>query len=216
MEDLNDKELNIQFGVGISRFLGENDRLVELEYVDLDTKESHALAAGTVIIPAGRFPELIFTKIQPEETASVESSEATLRWEARQPYKAPEYGDDMGLFAEGDALSDFSAAIKAIGAGRRAAATIHQQMYGIEPVLTDDVVTPSSDIQNVDHVDLVDASIRNIMPLCGSQDREECNELEKGFAESTAKEEASRCLQCGLICYERKWEEESYEVQETA
>jgi len=26
--------------------------------------------------------------------------------------------------------------------------------------------------------------------------------VEKGFDESRAREEASRCLQCGLICYE--------------
>jgi hypothetical protein len=88
-------------------------------------------------------------------------------------------------------------------------------MYGFDPVLTDDVVTPDADIQNVDSVELVDASNRNIMPICGSEDRETSNELEKGFSEETAKEEASRCLQCGLICYERNWEEETVQIQET-
>ena len=29
-----------------------------------------------------------------------------------------------------------------------------------------------------------------------------CGEIERGFSADMAQEEASRCLQCGLICYE--------------
>jgi hypothetical protein len=75
-------------------------------------------------------------------------------------------------------------------------------MYDIEPVLPDAVITPASDLQDVDHVENVSANRRNIMPLCSPKDLEACKELEKGFSEETAKDEASRCLQCGLVCYE--------------
>ena len=57
-----------------------------------------------------------------------------LAWEGILPYKQPWYRDQSGLYAEGDAIADFSAAIKAIGAGRRAAASIHQVMNGIPPL----------------------------------------------------------------------------------
>jgi NADPH-dependent glutamate synthase beta subunit-like oxidoreductase len=39
------------------------------------------------------------------------------------------------------------------------------------------------------------------MPVCDAQDPAECTELELGFDENTARFEAGRCLQCGLICY---------------
>ena len=105
----------------------------------------------------------------------------------------------MGLLAQGDVLSDFSGAIRAIGAGRRAAAAIHQSMYGLPLTLPDNVLTPISVIQNADAVQEVRADPRRIMPLCNQPD---CAELEAGLAETMAKEEARRCLQCGLICYQ--------------
>ncbi len=218
VEALGDEELNIQFGVGINRLYGAKDQLMELEYVELDTKTPHTLSAGTLIIPSGRFPELIFTTVKPVEDEATDAppSGAPFQWEAREPYKTPPFSNEVGLFAGGDALSDYSAAIRAIGAGRRAAAAVHQMMYDFEPTLPADVMTPKSDIQNVDHVENVNASNRNIMPLSSPQVREEGRELEKGFSEETAKTEASRCLQCGLICYDRKWEEKSFEIQKSA
>jgi len=125
-----------------------------------------------------------------------------LRWEATPPYKQPAFKDEPGLFAEGDVLADYSAAIKAIGAGRRAAASLQQMMYGIDPSLTEQVITPQSILQNVDHVENVAACQRQIMPLCSSRELAACGEIERGFNNEKARTEASRCLQCGLICYE--------------
>jgi len=48
----------------------------------------------------------------------------------------------------------------------------------------------------------VKALPRKIMPLCDAKELAGCGELEKGFSEAAAQAEASRCLQCGLICYE--------------
>jgi len=218
VEGFQNTNIDIRFGVGIRRLFGEKDRLTELELTDLDSNTPQTIPVETLIIPTGRFPQFIFTRTPQEEDESSEAapSDAVLRWEAKEPYKAPDFMSEIGLFADGDSLSDFSAAIKAIGAGRRAAAAIHRIMYGIEPELEEDVVTAQSVIQNVDHVEKVDASNRHIMPLSTPQDKDAGEELEKGFSEATAKSEASRCLQCGLICYERNWEEESKEILETA
>ncbi|MBW1695332.1 MAG: FAD-dependent oxidoreductase [Deltaproteobacteria bacterium] len=211
-------KLDILFNVGINRLYGEKDRLTELEYIDLDTKTPHTITAETLIIASGRFPEIIFTPVRREfkEPAESPSLEVPPRWEAKGPYKAPAFRNEVGLLSEGDTLSDFSAAVKAIGAGRRAAAAIHQMMYGLDPILPEDVVTPTTPIQDVDHVEQVESIHRHIMPLCRAQDEEECPEREKGFTEQTAKSEASRCLQCGLVCYERKWDEQSYEIRQIA
>ena len=131
-----------------------------------------------------------------------EPADYPLNWEAFAPYKQPAYKDEVGLFADGDVLADYSAAIKAIGAGRRAAVSLQQIIYGIEPALTEKVITPQSVIQDVNDVEAVAASQRRIMPICSGKELAVCGEIERGFSDEMAQSEASRCLQCGLICYE--------------
>jgi formate dehydrogenase beta subunit len=205
---LGDEGLTIQFGVAVTRLFGEGDTLSEIEYVELESKAVNTIPLGTLIIPAGRFPELIFKpEMKETETESEAEAQKTGRWEARESYKQPAFSDQVGLLAAGDAQTDYSAAIRAIGAGRRSAASIHQVMYDIEPGLPEDVIIQESVLQNVDHVEHVGDSSRNIMPLRGPKELAEFKEIEKGFSENVAKDEASRCLQCGLICYERRWSE---------
>jgi formate dehydrogenase beta subunit len=57
-------------------------------------------------------------------------------------------------------------------------------------------------VQDVDHVESVAASQRRIMPVCSGRELAVCGEIERGFSDDMARSEASRCLQCGLICYE--------------
>jgi len=194
--------LDIIYNAGLHRLRGEADRLVELDMIDTQTRVITTLAAQSLIIASGRFPELIFVENKPPGPEAGEVSDQPLRWEAFAPYKQPACKDEVGLFAEGDVLADYSAAIKAIGAGRRAAATIQQILYGIEPSLTEHVITPQSLIQDVDHVQNVAACQREIMPLCSGKELVVCGEIERGFSNELAQAEASRCLQCGLICYD--------------
>ena len=218
---LGNEDLTIQFGVAVTRLFGEGDQLSEIEYVELESKAVNTVPLGTLIIPSGRFPELIFKSELKETEAEAEpeaEAEKTGRWEARESYKQPVYSDQIGLLATGDAQTDYSAAIRAIGAGRRSAASIHQMMYDIEPGLPEDIIIQDSVLQNVNHVERVGESSRNIMPLCGPKELAECKEIEKGYSADTAKDEASRCLQCGLICYERRWGEmeQPEKVEQTA
>ena len=118
--------------------------------MDKTTGEISHLPAQSLVFSAGRFPELIFTR--PSDDA------ADTAWTALPPYKAPANADENGLFAKGDALTDFSGAIKAIGAGRRAAATIHKLIYDIPLDLPKNVLKPEVVVQNVDHVEAVSAS----------------------------------------------------------
>lgn len=197
--------LDIIYNVAIQRLMGMADHLTELEYIDTRTRATTTIPAQNLIIATGRFPELVFVKIEPPVDEAEEPdkpSDHPLRWEAFAPYKQPAFKDEVGLFADGDVLADYSAAIKAIGAGRRAAASLQQIIYGIEPSLTEQVITPHSVIQDVDHVAEVAASQRRIMPICSGKELAVCGEIERGFSDEMAQAEASRCLQCGLICYE--------------
>ena len=185
---------------------GEADQLNELDVIDTQTRAITTIAAQTLITATGRFPELIFVELKPVAVESGEAASQPLRWEAFAPYKQPAYKDEVGLFAEGDVLADYSAAIKAIGAGRRAAASIQQIIYGLDPSVTENVITPQSLIQDVDHVESVAACQRGIMPICSGRELAVCGEIERGFTKEAARAEASRCLQCGLICYDHSEE----------
>jgi hypothetical protein len=156
----------------------------------------------TLVIASGRFPELIFINSE-EKIQDVMRLSGGSGWEGTEPYKQPAYNKEVGLLAEGDVLGDYSATIKAINAGRRTAASIHQIMYGILPALSERVITPKSILQDVDHVENIEASVRQIMPLCSNKDLAICGEVERGLTEEMAHTEAERCLQCGLICYEQ-------------
>ncbi len=194
--------LNIVFDTGINRIFGDEDRITELEYIESDTLTKTMIMTQTLIIASGRFPELIFINSE-EKIQDVIRLVEGLGWEGTEPYKQPTYNKEVGLLADGDILGDYSAAIKAIGAGRRVAASIHQIMYGISPDLPEKVITPKSILQDVDHVKNVGACTRQIMPLCSGKELSVCGEIERGFTEGMAHKEAERCLQCGLICYER-------------
>jgi NADPH-dependent glutamate synthase beta subunit-like oxidoreductase/NAD-dependent dihydropyrimidine dehydrogenase PreA subunit len=208
LEESGMTDLHIIYNAAVNRLIGEADRLEQVEYIEADTSKITSISAQTLVFASGRFPELVFTRSIPEGAeADDETEEATpppelsVRWEATPPYKQPAFKDEVGLFADGDVLADYSAAIKAIGAGRRAAASMHQIINGLTPDLTEHVVTPQSTLQNVYHVEKVQASQRQIMPICSGKELAACGEIERGFSAEMAKQEANRCLQCGLICY---------------
>ena len=198
----------VRFNVGITRLLGQGQRLVEIELTDLNDQSRATIPADNVVVPAGRMPQLLFVKRNRDEAEAGEVQSETpeqsrqlngpIFWEAFEPYKEPTSGSQPGLLAAGDVLSDFSAAIRAIGAGRRAAASIHQTLYGIVLSLPANVLTAETVIQDLDEIDAIRPFPRRVMPADFSP---EAAELEKGFDEHTARSEAARCLQCGLICY---------------
>ena len=199
--------VKVIYHAAIDRLAGKADQLEQVEYIEADTLKRTVIPAQTLVFASGRFPELIFVRPKTEAEENEEAtglelpSDLSSNWEGVQVYKQPALKNEVGLFAEGDVLADYSAAIKAIGAGRRAAASIHQIMHGLSPSLTENVITPKSILQNVYHVEKVQASQRQIMPICSGKELAVCGEIERGFSPDMAQKEAARCLQCGLICY---------------
>jgi RnfABCDGE-type electron transport complex B subunit len=179
---------------------GSGAALTGLSLRHLESGETSILPAEHLVLSAGRLPELIFRSDRPDDAEPGASTEA---WTAHSPYKAPLNAAEggMGLFSEADVLSDFSAAIKAIAAGRRLAASAHRLMTDGDPTLPENVLTPHAVVQNIDHVEGVPPVPREIMPLCHETAPGIDVEIEQGFDEAQARREAARCLQCGLICY---------------
>jgi NADPH-dependent glutamate synthase beta subunit-like oxidoreductase len=213
LDDLNQEGIVVHCASGITRLFGEDDRLAEIEVMDLCTRQKQRLAADTVLFAAGRFPELIVRKRSAEAATGEDSQSQTVRWEGFPPYKQPAYAAESGLFAVGDPVSDFSGAIRAIGAGRRAAVSIHKSLYEVTLDLPDTVLTLDSYVQNVDHVENVESRPRQVMPIANQKELFHGQEIEKGFDESRAKAEAARCLQCGLICYQHSAKDQPVQIQ---
>jgi NADPH-dependent glutamate synthase beta subunit-like oxidoreductase/NAD-dependent dihydropyrimidine dehydrogenase PreA subunit len=193
--------LNLRYGTAIQRLFGEGSELAGAEVLELESGQTQRLAARRLILPAGRYPELIIVPSSETPPAGAGSSPTPLLWEGILPYKQPWYRDQPGIYAEGDVLSDYSAAIKAIAAGRRAAASLHLAMNGMALQLEEEVIGPAAYIQNVSWVENIRSFPRQIMPICSAAELKRCGEIERGFSEDSARKEAGRCMQCGLICY---------------
>jgi NADPH-dependent glutamate synthase beta subunit-like oxidoreductase len=199
-----EKSIHIIFNAAVSSIWGEENRLTKVEWIDLVTSEKAVISADNLFLAAGRFPEMVFSRPAVEDGEGEASApKAALEWIAVSAYKMPAFKNEKGLYANGDVLTDYSAAIRAIGGGRRAAASVHKIMYGISLDLNENVLTPDSVIQDVDHVERVAPAVRQIMPVASPRELAETGILEKGFTEEMARKESDRCLQCGLICYEK-------------
>jgi NADPH-dependent glutamate synthase beta subunit-like oxidoreductase len=190
-------------GQGIQRIYGQGDHLEAVELIHLKTSETQRMDADHIIFAAGRIPELVFipSAETKEDQSPTETAGGPVKWEAFAPYKQPAYHKEVGLMSTGDVVTDFSAAIKAIASGRRAAASLHQAMYGIATDLPENVITPNIAVQNVDRVFHVPKKQRQTMPLADAGQLSGGAELELGYSAQSAQKEADRCLRCGLICY---------------
>ncbi len=206
--------IEIVYQAAITKLYGQGSELTGLEYTDEVSGEQTVIHVNNLFLGAGRFPELICYPTPSPESEEDEASEGDeelaqkvpqgpVRWTAIECYKKPAHKDEVGLLSEGDELTDYKAAIRAIAGGRRGAAAMHFLMYDMPVELPDQVVTPESYIQNVYEVENVKPVAREIMPVSDIKELARGQELEKGFSEQKAHKEAARCLQCGLICYER-------------
>jgi NADPH-dependent glutamate synthase beta subunit-like oxidoreductase len=194
------KGIEVMTRTAVDALHGSGTALTGLSLRHLESGESSLLGAQHLVLASGRLPELIFQTDRPDDAEAETPAET---WTAHSPYKAPLNAVEggIGLFSEADALSDFPAAIKAIAAGRRLAASAHRLMTGDDLAMPENVLTPFAVVQNIDHVEDVAPMPREIMPLCHETAPGTEVEIEQGFDEAQARREAARCLQCGLICY---------------
>ncbi|MBC2714032.1 MAG: RnfABCDGE type electron transport complex subunit B [Desulfobacteraceae bacterium] len=199
--------VTIMFNSTITRLAGKGNNLTGITVITNTVNTDTGIDAGTLILESGRLPELIFALPKSDEAENGENKTPKmpadqLEWIAATSYKNPEHGLLKGLLTKGDVITDFSAAIRAIGAGRRAAASIHKILYDMDLELPSHAVTQQTTLQNVDHLENVTPIVRQIMPLNNVNDIPKMSpEIEKGFTEQMAVAEANRCLKCGLICY---------------
>ena len=205
VEDLSEAGATLFYQTGITRVIGRAEKLTAIECIDLDTGEKKVMDADTLIIGSGRFPELVFTRVEPEEPGDsndgVQENEA-VAWQGVELQKKPDSNRELGLLSNQDVTSEYASAVAAINGARRAAAAIHNLMYGIDFQDPARFITEQSRIQDVSVLNHVVPSSRHIMDTPSVKKRLS-DDFSTGFSIEAAHDEADRCLRCGLVCYEK-------------
>jgi hypothetical protein len=158
----------------------------------------------SLLTGAGRFPELVYVprKMETQEGAP---EQGTILWETLTPYPSPFASQDIGIFRPGEAMSDYKAVVEAIGAGRRAANSVHKFLSGNPVEAPGRMIRKTTEVLTVKEIEPVTTSRRVEMPEI-PEDRRVADpnaEIASGYSQEQALEESKRCLQCGLICYRR-------------
>jgi NADPH-dependent glutamate synthase beta subunit-like oxidoreductase len=192
--------VTVVYNTGITKVMGQEENLTGVEAVDLSSGEKREIAADTLIIGAGRFPELVFVPVkETDENGEMIAGGAALAWEGLELPKKPDVPPQTGLLSKQDVISEYPSAVAAINGGRKAAAAVHHFMYGLEFQDPELMITQHSMIQNVTQIQQVETT-----PKTTWDDLAQPMAAATGFSEAKARKEANRCLQCGLICYEKQ------------
>jgi NADPH-dependent glutamate synthase beta subunit-like oxidoreductase len=195
-----------------TKLMGNNGKLTHLEYLEMELGEPDesgrrrpvpkkgtetVIEVDNVINAIGQFPVTDFV---------VNDGIGLSKWNTIEVTN-PLTGETTkeGVFAGGDAVTGASIAVEAIGAGRRAARSIHCYLRGETSNVPETVITNKSRLPDVDKLHAVNESDRVHMPELKVDDRRlSFQEVELGLDEHMAKDESARCLQCGLICYRKE------------
>ncbi|MFX1355358.1 MAG: FAD-dependent oxidoreductase, partial [Promethearchaeota archaeon] len=199
-----DEGITIDCSWGPKRIIDKDGKISEIELIHCDSvyddnnlfnpifDENNTKSVNTdmVILAIGQIPDLSLlgsrSKINISKSGLIEVKIESL--ETNIP----------GIFAGGEVINSPSSVVDAIEMGRRAASSIDKYLGGIgniEDVLIEKGV-PNS---NFGRDDSFYDKARVKMPLLSLEQRQNnFNEIELGFDESLALEEASRCLRCDL------------------
>ncbi len=190
----------------VTHIMGRGDDLTHLAYTDLRAEDGESperiIEVDAVIAVSGRLPDLIIHPQLPEEGQDIPADQ--IGWTGMLPYTRPDL-EPRGIFDAMEPVSDHRAAVEAVGAGRRAAASIQKLLYGEHPAAPEKMLSKVSKVLTVTSLEnLLPVEPRQPMPLADEQARlDPAQEVELGFDQQAVQAEAKRCLNCGLLCYYR-------------
>ena len=209
LKEAEEQGTKFYFQTAVTRMFGKAGQLTQVEIVPLsplgeEQGERQALTIDMLVTGAGRFPELSYIpRTQGDEEGPVVKE--PVEWETVSPYPGPFAEQDIGMFRPGEVTSDYKAVVEAIGSGRRAAISVHRSIAG-EPVeAPDNMIRKYTQVLSLDQLEPVSKAPRQKMPELSAEEQitDPSAEIALGFSQEQALQEASRCLQCGLICYRR-------------
>ena len=197
--------VTFKFETVVNALRGAGEALTGLTLTTMDgTRED--TNANAVVVATGRLSDLVFRAIPPSEEDSKAVAWETVPAFRTQPGEPSE--DLFGTLAEG-VLNDNMAVVRSIGRGRRVARAMHQVLTGKDIEQQPDILLRGTAVQDVQELENVDPNVRTRSPgtgklvhFCAPEVLFDATEIEAVFSEDMARQEAARCLECGLICYQ--------------
>lgn len=204
MEEIEEAETEgiiIHAGFGPNRVIGENGRVVGLETLrtqrvfDENGRFNPQFSAGseslvdcdTVILAIGQAPNLDFlkgsTQVKVSPRGLIEADRRTLMTSV------------PGIFAGGDCVFGPRLIIDSVADGKRAAVGIDEFLRGArhpDPIIEIEVLNQHQMITNYMEI------ARQSVPMLPLERRTGVTEVEVGFDEHSAMQEAQRCLRCWI------------------
>ena len=187
---------------GVKRIVGEGKRVRGIDCVrcvsvfddrgkfnpTFDKKKQTSFHFDTLIVAIGQVPDLSLlgpgTRVQSTRAGTIKVGDnLATNWE--------------GVFAAGDAVSGSSSVIEAIAMGRRAASAIDRYLGG-EGIISERLTEGEEAGPCLGPLPGFAQLSRVQMPCLPIRERMDFIQVETGFTEQMAVEEATRCLQCQL------------------
>ncbi|MGD8229388.1 MAG: hypothetical protein PVI20_16545, partial [Desulfobacteraceae bacterium] len=198
---------------------GISDRLDRLALEDIDPRlkvpKQGIIDADTLVISAGRLPELVFV----HPNGKPEDPTDEIQWQTIETFRTfpKKFSSDAFSSPEPGRISDSAAVVKSILSGRRLARAVHQYF-------DDELISPLEnltceadyvlDVSEVHDVSLVERQCPAVLDVEGDVKTAWIFPKElPGLEEESVRIEAERCLQCGLICYKKSAPIESEESE---
>lgn len=214
IEDAEHEGVKINYLAAPVRVLGQQGKVTGVECIRMELGEPDAsgrrrpipiegseFALDTdMLVPAiGQTPDLSFL---PEDHKF-----NITRWGTFEVAPVSLSTNIPGVFACGDTVSGPATVVEAIGAGSRAAIAIDCYLRGEEVELAEELL-PLKSVE-IEDMDISDVVSKNRQPMPRLPLRERAGgfkEVNLGFSEQVAIEEASRCLNCGVCAWCRQCE----------
>ncbi|MEA3417710.1 MAG: FAD-dependent oxidoreductase [Thermodesulfobacteriota bacterium] len=240
-------------GIGIntlvapSRLIGENGKLQQMEYIGMELGEKDSsgrrrpvpvsdseqvVDVDTVIAAIGQVPDL--SGLQHDELGQ---KIETTRWCTIVAHSGTLQTNAVGIFTGGDVFTGPKTVVSAFSAGRRAAHSIDlflRKKPVKSPKMPFNISKGPLDKVDMQNFAGIDNKPKAKMPeLPAGARRNNFEEVDLGFSEETAVQEAKRCLSCGCIdafeCKLREyateyevdisnlesWQEKKFEIDDT-
>ena len=200
------KGVQFIFRSALYRMFGEDNRLTHVEIANLSEQgkelSRQKVLVDTLLLGAGRFPELIYV---PRSSDRKDSGGESILWETVVPYAGPSAKEEVGIFRPGEVRSDYRAVVEAIGAGRRAANSAHRFLSADPVAPPPNMIRRYTTVLSLYQIEPIPSTPRHKMPQLPPEQRilNPDAEIALGYSEEEAIEESKRCLRCGLICYRR-------------
>jgi len=203
IEDAEEEGVEIHYLAAPTGILGRNGEVVGLECIRTELGEpdesgrrrpipvegSEFIVETDVVVSAiGQAPDLSF----------LQNSGLVTRWGTISADADTLATSEAGVFAGGDAVSGPATAIEAIAAGKKAALSIHRYLRG-EPLEREEEEAKIACMEDIDTRVLWQEKRQGMPKLSVGGRVRNFEEVELGFTEEAAVQEASRCLEC-TVC----------------